>query len=34
MKALLWHNQRDVRVEGVPELTVRTETVKILVSPK
>ncbi len=24
MKALLWHNQRDVRVEEVPEPTSKT----------
>ncbi|MEH7455768.1 (R,R)-butanediol dehydrogenase [Bacillus sp. JJ1127] len=29
MKALLWHNQRDVRVEEVPEPTVRPGAVKI-----
>ncbi|MCZ2969192.1 alcohol dehydrogenase catalytic domain-containing protein, partial [Acinetobacter baumannii] len=31
MKALLWHNQRDVRVEEVPEPTVKPGTVKIKV---
>ncbi|MFV1458146.1 alcohol dehydrogenase catalytic domain-containing protein, partial [Bacillus mycoides] len=31
MKALLWHNQRDVRVEEVPEPTVRPGAVKIKV---
>ncbi len=31
MKALLWHNQRDVRVEEVPEPTVKPGAVKIKV---
>lgn len=31
MKALLWHNQHDVRVEEVPEPTVRPGAVKIKV---
>ena len=29
MKALLWHNQRDVRVEEVPEPTVKPEQLRL-----